>query len=761
MAFSITGQIKVATLKKRFLKEFGLTLRVYDGRSFADEGQTISQIRKKKGSGDLSVRKSMKVGTLEDKIESEFGIKVQIAGSDDSYLCENELTLASAHEKDQKRINKKDKKSKAVKSDSPITDKEYENTVDKTSESTLTEDQIKEFKEAEEEAEGCHDFRFVANDIAEAGDKEWAKKIYIKAEENPDDSADLQRLAESLCNVLGEKEWAKKVYIKAEDKAEDSGDFSSLADSIHENLGDKEWAKKVYIKAEDKAEDFSDFRYLADGIYGNISDKEWAKKVYIKAEDKAEDFSDFLYLADSIYGDISDKEWAKKVYIKAEDKAEDCSDFWSLADSIHKKLGDKEWAKKVYIKAEDNAKNYDDFILLADSIYEDLEDKGWATKLYKKVEDKAEESSDFRFLANSIHENLGDKEWATKLYKKAEDEAEDSGDFSSLADSIHENLGDKEWATKLYKKEENQAENSGESNGESKGDVQIIIQGRRITTFSFACLDDKYVEDIKKAIKFTDGLDEVELLHSILMATIAEDFDDLKSEIDIDKIEENCPTLYKLLNNLENSDLPESDKIEKFITPYPEPILYMESGHLISITIDGETKVDKQPLGEFLNINDEGIELDEVEGEEDLDLENSVIVQKAKEFCNAQEKILGLDPENTTVYKCNNHMMLIESCLIPPKLVKMQKNENQITIPGEVNGYVNFYLNDKNFDLDKLTFVRNNNYDEWISTDIVANYFCYDNKIIKKYDFDQHNFESISDYGADGSGQSLKFYLEG
>jgi hypothetical protein len=91
----------------------------------------------------------------------------------------------------------------------------------------------------------------------------------------------------------------------------------------------------------------------------------------------------------------------------------------------------------------------------------------------------------------------------------------------------------------------------------------------------------------------------------------------------------------------------------------------------------------------------------------------------------------------------------------------MHKNENQITIPGEVNGYVNFYLNDKNFDLDKLTFVRNNNYDEWISTDIVANYFCYDNKIIKEYDFDQHNFESISDYGADGSGQSLKFYLEG
>ena len=294
-----------------------------------------------------------------------------------------------------------------------------------------------------------------------------------------------------------------------------------------------------------------------------------------------------------------------------------------------------------------------------------------------------------------------------------------------------------------------------------KGDVQIIIQGRRITTFSFACLDDDYVKDFKKAIKFTNGLDEEEFLGRIFESIIAEDFDDLKSEIDMDKIEKNCPNLYQLLNNLENSDWGESDKIESFITPYPEPILFMEPGHGISITVDGETKVDKQLLGEFLNINDEGIELGEIEDEEDLDSENSVLVQKAKEFCNAQEEILGLDPDYTTVYKCNNGMMLIESWPNQPELVKMQKNKNQITILGEVNGYVNYYFSAEKFDLNKLTFVRNSNYDEWIGTDIVGNYFCYDNKIIEEYDFDQHNFESIRHYGTGGSGQSLKFYLEG
>ena len=220
MAFSITGQIKVSTLKKRFLKEFGLTLRVYDGRSFADEGKTISQIRKKKGSGDLSVRKSMMVGTLEEKIESEFGIKVQISGSDDSYLCKNELTLALANEKDQKRINKKDKKSKDVKSDSLIPDKENENIVDQTSESTLTEDQIKEFKEAED----SYEFIDLAEEIVESGDKEWAKKVYIKAESKAEDSDDYEGLAESIRENLGDKKWTKLLEKKAAELEEENDD---------------------------------------------------------------------------------------------------------------------------------------------------------------------------------------------------------------------------------------------------------------------------------------------------------------------------------------------------------------------------------------------------------------------------------------------------------------------------------------------------------------------------------------------------------
>ena len=109
---NINGRMKVKTLKAQFLEEFGLTIRVYDGRSFADEDATLASIRKgdSKG-GEFSPKRNSKVGLLENKIEELFGLKTQIAGSDDSYLCDNDLTLAGALETDQKKVVKKSRKS--------------------------------------------------------------------------------------------------------------------------------------------------------------------------------------------------------------------------------------------------------------------------------------------------------------------------------------------------------------------------------------------------------------------------------------------------------------------------------------------------------------------------------------------------------------------------------------------------------------------------------------------------------------------------
>jgi hypothetical protein len=115
----ISGKMHVKTLKSQFKEVFGLTLRVYDGRSFADDNSTLAQVRKgdAKG-GEFAPQRNTKVGSFEDKMMSMFGIKVQVAGSDDSYLCNNDLTLAGAQEEDKRKMEKKERK--AVKSEGVV-----------------------------------------------------------------------------------------------------------------------------------------------------------------------------------------------------------------------------------------------------------------------------------------------------------------------------------------------------------------------------------------------------------------------------------------------------------------------------------------------------------------------------------------------------------------------------------------------------------------------------------------------------------------
>jgi hypothetical protein len=112
MALNINGRMKVKTLRSEFKTEFGLTLRIYDGRSFADEDSTLASIRKgdSKG-GEFAPQRNTKIGTFEIKMMNMFGIKVQVSGSDDSYLCNDELTIAGAQEEDKRKVEKKEKKS--------------------------------------------------------------------------------------------------------------------------------------------------------------------------------------------------------------------------------------------------------------------------------------------------------------------------------------------------------------------------------------------------------------------------------------------------------------------------------------------------------------------------------------------------------------------------------------------------------------------------------------------------------------------------
>lgn len=95
--FKITGNMKVKSLKEDFKKEFGGTLRIYDGRSHAADSATVGSVAKKtitKGS-DVSANGNLLVKTFENRIKEAYGIRVEIATSDDSKLVEDGCRLGS------------------------------------------------------------------------------------------------------------------------------------------------------------------------------------------------------------------------------------------------------------------------------------------------------------------------------------------------------------------------------------------------------------------------------------------------------------------------------------------------------------------------------------------------------------------------------------------------------------------------------------------------------------------------------------------
>lgn len=95
--FTISGRMKVKTLKADFKKAYGSTLRVYNGQRFADDDATLASIRKtdSKG-GDVVINGKMLVGNFEDKILTEYGIKIQVASPDDSKIIDNKITLTQS-----------------------------------------------------------------------------------------------------------------------------------------------------------------------------------------------------------------------------------------------------------------------------------------------------------------------------------------------------------------------------------------------------------------------------------------------------------------------------------------------------------------------------------------------------------------------------------------------------------------------------------------------------------------------------------------
>ena len=92
MEIKIDGRLLVSTLCERFKKEFGGTLRVYNGNKCCTGAEKVADLVKTTGSYECRSSKTV-AGFIKD-VQEQFGLKVKIASADDWVLALPEMTLS-------------------------------------------------------------------------------------------------------------------------------------------------------------------------------------------------------------------------------------------------------------------------------------------------------------------------------------------------------------------------------------------------------------------------------------------------------------------------------------------------------------------------------------------------------------------------------------------------------------------------------------------------------------------------------------------
>ena len=91
---NVHGRTLVKTLKEQFSAAFGVELRVYHGKNFAADEDTLAHVRQEKLDAEININSNMHVGNLEEKFLEEVGLTVQV---EDRFgdLAENTATIGS------------------------------------------------------------------------------------------------------------------------------------------------------------------------------------------------------------------------------------------------------------------------------------------------------------------------------------------------------------------------------------------------------------------------------------------------------------------------------------------------------------------------------------------------------------------------------------------------------------------------------------------------------------------------------------------
>ena len=441
-SINVSGRMSVGRFEEEFEKTFGVRCNVKLSKwRNADNKATLASIRPKDFDApkkvNLPIVGNMTVRTLKARFEANFGVMIELYVG--RKIAPDNVTIGAIREG---RVDlSKSKKAEKVEEQIDSTD-----TSDDSNESvSLSDEQIKEFQDKENNAEDMWDYQDVAYEIADAGDKKWSKKVYQKAEQKlTDDVTDIASLACAVANEygLGDAQYALDLFKKAQGFAETFGDYKQIVSYLrNENFLDNHgYGRELLKEAENLATEADHYLDIAE-LYANddsLSDKEYGREMYEKAEELAERGLDFTYLAKSIA-----EEW---------------------------NLNDKEYARKILEKAEFAPGNEDNPRVLRDvgEIYSyDIKDNVKAKEIFKKCEttiDSYEPSGivpgywdeskidQYIYLANSVADeySFNDKDYAKELYIKAESLIASGGwDASKLAGNLED--FDEEWSKSVKK----------------------------------------------------------------------------------------------------------------------------------------------------------------------------------------------------------------------------------------------------------------------------------------------------------------------
>ena len=91
---NLTKSTTVAQLKKEFNETFGAVLRIYSGRSQAEETTTLGELGLS-NEGTFECRSSLTIVRFIERMQNEFGLKVKVYTCDDWVAALDGLTLGS------------------------------------------------------------------------------------------------------------------------------------------------------------------------------------------------------------------------------------------------------------------------------------------------------------------------------------------------------------------------------------------------------------------------------------------------------------------------------------------------------------------------------------------------------------------------------------------------------------------------------------------------------------------------------------------